>query len=248
MAFSVSEFSSQINKHGLAVNNLFVLTITPPMIFNQNMGGRELTFFCKSTKIPDNSMTLMGAKQLGYGPTISYPMGMELDALTAEFMIDGNMDVLKFFHRWQQKIFNYNSEQGPLGSNNNQMVYEMSYKSEYSATIQVDVYTSHSPDVRYTYKFFDAWPATVGNPQLAWENSAEIMLSSVQFRYERMTNEGLFPNVVAEGSGVNLTGYTSAYNKVGQLINNTGIPRVIRDINTIKSAVNQFSSTLKDIF
>lgn len=248
MAFSVSEFSSQINKHGLAVNNLFVLTITPPMAFNENMGGRELTFFCRATKIPDNSLSMMGAKQLGYGPTISYPTGMELDSLTSEFMIDSNMDVMKFFHRWQQKIFNYNSEQGPLGSNNNQMVYEMSYKSDYAATIQVDIYTGHSPDVKYTYKFFDAWPFSVANPQLSWDNQAEIMTSSIQFKYERMTNEGLARNVVASGSGVNRTGYTSAYNTIGQLLNNTGLPRVVRDINTLRGAVDQFSSALNNIF
>lgn len=248
MAFSVSEFSSQINKHGLAVNNLFVFTITPPMTFNDNMGPRELTFFCRSTKIPDNSLSMMGTKKLGYGPTVSYPTGMELDTLGAVFMVDSNMDVMKFFHRWQQKIFNYNSEQGPLGSNNNQMVYEMSYKTEYAATIQVDVYTSHSPDVKYTYKFFDAWPFSVGNPELAWENQAEIMTAPVQFKYERMTNEGLVKNVVASGSGVNQTGYTSAFNVVGQLLNNTGLPRVARDINTLRGAVNQFSTALNDIF
>lgn len=248
MAFSVSEFSSQINKHGLAVNNLFVLTITPPIQFNEKMGGRELTFFCRSVKIPDNALSVSGTKKLGYGPTVSYPTGMELDTLNSVFMIDSNMDVMKFFHRWQQKIFNYNSEQGPLGSNNNQMVYEMSYKSEYTATIQVDVYTSHTPNAKYTYKFFDAWPSVVSNPELAWDNSADIMTSSIQFRYERMTNEGLVDNVVASGSGVNQVGYNSAFNVVGQLLNNTGLPRVARDINTLRGAADQFASALNDIF
>lgn len=240
MAFSVNEFRSQINKRGLAVTNLFVFTMTPPQNFADSIDARELTFFCQSVQIPSHTINFEEYKTLGYGPGISYPTVMNNESLSAVFMVDADMEVLKFFHRWQQFIYNYNSAEGPLASNNNQMVYELNYKKEYVATVTVDVYSSHIPDHKYTFKYFDVWPTSVTNGQFAWNNGAEVFVLPVQFKYSRMTNDGLVKNVVDTGIGASSIGFTSAIGNVGSLINNIGsIPQ---------NLINNFATQLPNIF
>lgn len=249
MSFNVSDFSSQISKRGLAVNNLFVLSITPPRGFGDNITTQELTFFSKSVKVPDNTIGMQGTKPIGYGPTQSYAMGMDHDTLAVEFMADAQMHVLSYFHKWQQLVYNYNSASGPLASNNGQMVYEMGYKKEYCApTITVDVYSSHTDKIAYQFKYFNCWPMSIAHPTLSWENQAELMVIPVQFKYSNFSVSGAAPGVVSSGIGTNVSKYTSASNAIGSLLNNTGIPQFINDINQVRNAVDTFANDLKSFF
>lgn len=249
MTFNVSEFSSQVAKRGLAVNNLFVLTITPPRGFSGLITPQELTFFSRSVKIPDNTINMQATKTLGYGPTQNYAMGLENEQLAVEFMVDAQMHVMSYFHKWQQLVYNYNSESGPLSTNNGQMVYEMGYKKEYCApTITIDVFSSHIDRVSYRFKYFECWPNSIGHPTLSWDNSAELMILPVQFRYSSFSVSGATPGVVSAGIGTNISKYTSASNAFGRLINNTGIPQFINDIQGVRNAVDTFANDLKSFF
>lgn len=249
MPFNVNEFSSAINRRGLALNNLFVLKLTPPQGLESDIGMDELVFFCRSAQVPSVQFTIDGARKSGYGPLINYPVAADNDAITAEFMVDAGMNVKKFFHAWAQLIYNYNSEQGAMASSEaGQGVFEFGYKKEYCGTIEIDVYSTHDEQNKYTYKYFEVWPTVIGNAQYAWGNGADVLIMPITFRYSYFTNDGTTANVVDTGSGVNEVGFTSAFNSVGQLINNTGVPQFINDINNVQNAVNRFGSLLRGFF
>jgi hypothetical protein len=248
MTFNISQFSAKINRHGLALNNLFVVRITPPNGMEMDIPRDDLVFFCRSVKIPDYQMNIQTVKRLGFGPNIAYPMYMDNDTLNTEFMIDAEMNILKFFHKWQQLVYNYNSAQGPLASNNRQMVYELGYKKEYCGTIDVDVYSTHSANHIHRYKFYEAWPVSVSHNNLSWQSQNELDISDIVFRYSAFTDEGAVSNVVDVGMGVNLMGYTSAYNTVGSLINTTGVSQFLRDATAIQNSVNNLGSVLRNYF
>lgn len=248
MAFNVSRFSAVVNKHGLAVTNLFVVRVTPPRGFTSTMNPNDLVFFCRSVKVPDYQMNIQTVKRYGFGPNIAYPLYMDNDVVNAEFMVDASSHVLRFFHTWQQRVYNYNSAQGPLASNNNQMVYELGYKKEYTGTLDIDVYSTHDPSKIFRYKYYDVWPMSVTHNTYAWANQAELDVLPVSFKYSAFTDDGTVRNAVDTGIGANVLGYTSAYNTVGQLINNTGVPQFLRDVNRIQNAVNYLGSSLSNFF
>jgi hypothetical protein len=55
--FNIQEFSSSISKHGVAKDNLFMVSITPPPAL-RNKGEEDsivddLRFFCRSVTLPE---------------------------------------------------------------------------------------------------------------------------------------------------------------------------------------------------
>jgi hypothetical protein len=56
MTFNIAEFNAQINRRGLAKNNLFVVRITLPAsanFLNEEIPTRDLTFLCRSVDVPE---------------------------------------------------------------------------------------------------------------------------------------------------------------------------------------------------
>lgn len=241
MAFNVSEFSAQINRHGLAQNNLFILRITLPtalQFLEQEIGTNVLTFLCRSVDLPPISVETLEYRPRGFGPGESRPISMNYDPLQTIFMVDSNYGVLKFFHRWMQEIVNYDVEAGYTSSSPSSLLpYEFGYKEDYECTIEVIMYSGPSEDRFYTYKFGKAFPKTIGNIQLAWENSAEITTLPITFSYSELKVDGTVRGSVANqvNRGNSIFGYLSSLNTFGQAVSGLSFPRSIQD------AVNQYT-------
>lgn len=241
MAFNISEFNAQINKHGLAQSNLFVMRITLPsslQFLEQELGTNVLTFLCRSVDLPQLGVETLEYRPRGFGPGEKRPIAMNFDPLQTIFMVDSNHGVLKFFHRWMQEIVNFDVEAGYTSSSPSSLLpYEFGYKDDYECTIEVIMYSGPTEDKFYTYKFGKAFPTTIGNLQLAWENNAEIQTLAVTFSYAELkvdgTARGTVTNQVNRGNGV--LGYLSSLNSYGQAISGLSFPRSIQD------AVNQFT-------
>lgn len=240
MAFSISEFSSQINKHGLAKNSLFLVRlIVPPALAGEvdNTMGRELQFFCRSVTLPELSIQTFDTLPNGFGTPERRPTGMQFPQVPAVFMVDSNFSVMKFFHSWMQRIVNYDTRQ-PFGQVNGRLPFEIAYKSEYAASMIIDVYSYEQEDIVYTYRMENVYPTSVGEVVEAWENAAEIMTLPITFTYDRMILSGAKQgSVVSNNSrGSGILGNLSSLNTFGQAINQLRRPRGIQD------AINQFTN------
>ena len=257
--FNINEFNSQINKRGLAVNNLFVVRITPPQKLtalgeNYNMGS-DLVFFCRTVDIPSLDIGTTPVKEQGYGIGTQRPTGIDYSPLTGVFMIDSNFLIKKFFHRWSQMVFNYNVSGGMLSSdpqsnratNAQQGVYQFGYKEDYVGTLEVIVYSQHidQPAYKYEYKFNNVFPTSIGAQQLAWENGAEILTLPVTFSYDEFTPSGSIGGTVTQdfNRGNGLFNYLSALNTYGQAIKQISRPHSLQDlVNTITDVRTIFNS------
>lgn len=200
MVFSISKFSAEINKRGVALNNLFVMRITPPAGLQTDMPADEMQFYCRSVALPQNQFDIQATKRQGYGPNTSYPSALEYGELTCEIVVDHEMHTYNFFKQWQQLIYNYNLDKGVFGSNGNQGVYEFAYKKKYVSTVEVDVYTEHTTEFKQTFKFFSVWPQGIGSITLAWQNAAEVMIAPISLKYSGFTDSGLISNSVNPGT------------------------------------------------
>ena len=78
MAFNINDFSAQVNKHGLAQTNLFIVRITPPPTFTGISDGaednsvslnlsRELQFFCRTVTLPELDVQTVDVQKQAFG-------------------------------------------------------------------------------------------------------------------------------------------------------------------------------------
>ena len=190
MPFSIRDFNSTINRHGLAKSNLFEAQIFPPsgLSGNGSITARDLVFFCRTAQIPEFSLDTAKIAVRGYGPGESRPVGFENTPFTAVFMVDRDYNILKFFHKWMGLIVNYSGSGGSaaLASGSGLGTYELNYKDEYAGAINVSMWgdNSNGSAPPYTYVFEKAYPISIGDVQTAWENAAEVLTVSVTFSYE----------------------------------------------------------------
>lgn len=248
MSFNVSEFSSQINKRGLAVSNLFVMRITPPSTtFNSGISNEDLTFFCSAVQLPPKNIIIQEHKPLSYGPLESYPIGMAYDDIAATFYCDQDMNVLKFFERWQQLIYNYNASSGLNTAVNNQGVYEVNYKENYIGSIEVLMFGGHDATSAYQFKYEKVFPTNVSTPALAWENGAEPTVITVNFRFSHMSTSGV---VAANSRSLSAAERATSVNNMtfGSLLDIDNLPPILKDAQAIASTVNQLGRQLKSFF
>jgi hypothetical protein len=243
MPFNISEFSAQVNKRGIAQSNLFFvrLTLNEKLSFlNDQLPSNELTFLCRSTSLPEISVQTTPFKPKGFGPAEQRPTAFDYPLLPTVFMVDGEFGVVKFFHRWMQEIVNYDVSAGYFSESPSALLpYEFGYKDDYVCQMDITVYSGPVQNMFYTYKFGNIWPTTIGSTDVAWENSAEVMILPVTFAYDELKVDGTERGTVTGGTGRGANGllsYLSSLNSYGQAISSIRKPASIQD------AINQFTN------
>lgn len=245
MSFNISDFNSKINKHGVAKNNLFFARITlPNSITNELLSvapiTRDIEFFCRGVTLPEIDITPGEVQPQGFGPVVRRPQSMNFPILPATFMVDSNFGVLKLFHRWAQAICNYDTSGGNLASVNNQLPFELGYKEDYQATMQVAVYSYGSKSVEYVYEFGGLYPLNVGNIEASWMNDSEVMTLPVGFTYDTLKVTGSRTGRVQSDRPGSATGkllkWFSSINNAVNTIESVTRPGEVQD------AINQISN------
>ena len=244
MSFNISEFSSQVNKRGVAKGNLFVAQITLGKTgstiqrnLSDQISTKELRFYCRSVSLPEVAIGTTPVRTRTTGPSEQRPSTFEYSPLPTVFMVDSDFAVLKFFHRWMQEIVNYDLDAGYASETpDGRIPYEFGYKDDYVCTLEITVYSDNLEGKFYTYKFSNAYPISVGSIEAAWENSAEVMTLPVSFAYDELKVTGTDLGVLGQrNTGNSLFGYLSSLNTFGQAIRGLRRPRNIQD------AVNLFT-------
>jgi hypothetical protein len=256
MAFNVSELSAQLNKHGVAVNNLFVARFTLPGAMNDAMGPPEpgteilpiadIPFFCRSAQLPDLEVNVTDVKTQGHGVSQKRATAMENNIVPVVFMVDSNFAIKKLFHQWNQSIFNHGNGGGVLESTEDgRKLYEYNFHDDYSSVLEIVVYSYNQEQVTYSYKFNGAFPVSVGGVQVAWENGAEVMTFTVNFAYDSFSVSGAKDGKV-EGldSSIGLLGFLSSINSVAQSVKSIKKPKNVQDLITQTNNVGTLLNTL----
>lgn len=242
--FNISNFNAEINKNGLAVNNLFFVFISLPNTLKhleQHLPARSLSFLCKTVNIPTFELTTQQVRTSSIGPLESRPTDLNYQTLSTIFMVDGNFGATKFFHRWMQSITNFNDMNGAQSvDSQNKLPYEFEYKNNYVATIDVISYSKNSSDRVYNYKFMNAYPIMIGDISHSWENQAEIMTLPISFTYDKYHVSGAELGKVESGSrGNGVLSYISAVQGMNNAL------QMIDKPNSLQDAVNLLTTTTK---
>lgn len=250
MTFNISNFSSQINKHGLSVNNLFVAKIFLPFglrFIEDKLDTNSLTFFCRAVNLPSISIDGTQIQTRSIGPTELRPNKLDFPDLSTIFMVDSNYGVLKFFQQWMQQIVNYDVSAGYRSASPGGLLpYEVGYPDDYECSIEITAYSGHQEDKFYTYKFYRAFPSRVNDIELAWDNNAEILTLPVTFSYSELkvdaTDRGTVLGQINRAGGP--LGFLASLDRYGSAIRGIELPTNVQDAVNLYTDVNDILGSL----
>ena len=252
MTFNISEFSSKINRHGVAKSNLFFTRFgLPQSLINELTQipiSRDLQFYCRSAVLPELDITTFDYQQQTFGSPIRRPQGLNFPVLPVVFMVDSNFGVMQLFHRWAQSIVNYDRSGGNYGAVNNALPFEMGYKDEYSTTMSIIVFSQNTNEIQYIYDFGGVYPTNVGSITTAWENGGEIMTLPVTFTYDTLKISGSVQGQVqADKPGSNTARFLRYFSSINQTVKTlrsiqkpTDVQDAINQVNNVNTIVNSF--------
>jgi hypothetical protein len=252
MTFSVSEFKSKLQKYGgVARKNLFVVEIYDNGLTSQPViEPGDLRFFCKSATLPGINVTVQDYFPNGFGLKQSIPVNASTGDVNLVFMLDSDHKVLSFFHRWMQKVVNYDVSGGIFSSVDDQLPFEFGYKNEYTTTINIKFYSTDSEQY-YEYVLYDAFPTQVSPVDVSWDDNDSYATITVNIAFSNMkvtaARTGTPSSRFSRGQG--LLEFLNTVGRTAQLINqNSSLPKTIQDsVNSFTRVKNVFD-TIKSIF
>jgi len=250
--FDVNSFRAQVfGETGLLRKNLFLVTIS----FNGNSFGRiqprQLMMYTESFVAPGIAIaTSDDVRRYGTGPAAKYPYGAIFTDISANFLADGKGEILKLFQDWMKYIVNYDSSKNGITGSNGAEPYEVAYKDEYSATINVIIYDESANKI-VTYTLNEAFPIFLGDIQLSWSDNDSIMRVPVTFTFRDWQTDSMsIANIAGSSAGATLSTLQKII-KTGTIIQTLATlkkPQGIGDAINLVNNASIISSGLKDLF
>jgi hypothetical protein len=254
MPFNINEFKSTLNKYGgPARKNLYVVEIASAPAGNDGMSVRDLRFFCQVAQVPGLNFSVADYYPNGFGTRQSIPTAMVPDTFNAVFMLDSDHNVLRFFHQWMQSVINYNYADGAFSQVDNQLPYEVGYKSEFATQITIKHYSTDSQDVFYEYILADAFPTQISGVDVSWGDNDSYATVTVNFAYAHMFMNGVRRGTPTEryARGTGLLDLINRVGTSGQVIRQGTLPTSIQDaVNSftrVRSGIQNFNTSVSQI-
>jgi len=176
--FSVTDFMSNIeNLGGYAQRHKYSVQIIPPTAFRSSVGAGTIDFLAKSVVMPRKGFATTEQRIYGINKTVPYETTFEPAQLT---MINTNDWAPRvFWDQWLEHI------QNPESKN-------MTYYKESVGRVNINHYddekTSQGGASNYSVTLYEAWPESISEMSLAWENK-EIQDFDITLRYKYWTAE-----------------------------------------------------------
>lgn len=195
MAFNIETFRAKTNKGFLRSSNFLVYIMPPKWALNTDDGfTRDLAYLTFAATLPGVQILTNDSKIYGAGPTVKVPYDIGVTDMTMQFYVDAEGSSINYFHEWLRNIVNLSHDQSEVrsGAFSNQI----SYRDWYATTIDIMLFDdtagdSFSPqdDCLSIYSLYDAYPTSISEASLDWQNGNNVMTFSVNFTFrsfERM--------------------------------------------------------------
>ncbi len=241
MAFNINDMLGALNgAGGITKSSKFFVEIYPPRTFPADY---NLFFLCDSATLPGISWQPEELRMSGYGNIEKRPIGSVFTDVNLSFYNDSNGKVLSFFHQWMQAIYNFNSNINPSGTSKGVPMSTFAYPKDYYGIVNISHFDDSGENI-ITYTLNDAYPIAVGDINVDWSASDQLMRIPISFTYTYWTAETLDPGTVDERSFANYYATEATAARVDFEL------KAIRELLFITSpsqtnrAVNQFSNHL----
>lgn len=192
MEFDVSTFKTNVldKTTGFLRPEHFRVRIFPPpgLALPAGVGDiiQNLELWGEASEVP---LMQMGSHQMyrfGYGAREQRPYAPVYEgAWPVSFRLDGEGNIWKFFHAWNNLIINTSSaSQSATGA----VLYELAYKDSYLADTEVTVFSPHgdtqgNTQTAINVTMIDAFPYSLGAIKLDWHDGKEVARCTVAFAF-----------------------------------------------------------------
>lgn len=166
---SINEFIAQVKSEGLARDNRYLVTVTPPQSLIGDTPDVKLRLFCQSVSMP--GLNFVSNPVLTYGEQREVIYNRQFEAVNMEWILDSRMDIKRFWDSWQQIIIHPVSRM-------------VNYYSDYIGTIEIEqLGIDDSESSKYAVRLYEAYPKTVA-PISFSAGSKDVTKLSVTIEYK----------------------------------------------------------------
>jgi hypothetical protein len=196
MGFSIEEMLGQINKrNGLSKSSKFMAYFREvPSGIGTLEGKRDLSFLCDAVSVPGIAYQSDDIRSSGYGNIEKRPYATIYNDVTLNFFCDNDGVVVDFMHKWLQSVFNFN-DASKAGSTTSKGLgpNTFAYPKDYFGTIEIIQYFDEDEDKQevFSVKLEEAYPISMGDIQLDWNNQDTLTKIAVTFTYTYWTSYAL---------------------------------------------------------
>jgi hypothetical protein len=167
----ISSFKANMAQGG-ARSNQFRCILTFPGVANAGSAGTVAEFLCKSASVP--SMDVSDIEVMFRGRPVHFAGERTFQPWQVTLYNDSDFLVRSAFERWMEGISNAGSTTGAVAPNTYQ--------------VQIEVHQLDRNDlVVAKYQLIDAYPTSVGELSLSWDQNNAIQEYNVQFVYNYFT-------------------------------------------------------------
>jgi len=227
MAFSVSDFSGQINSRAVAKQHSFDSLITFPARMAIPAGGgaaiSELRFRVDSAEIPGRSIQTIQNKPYNTGLTHKIGYDVTYPEVTMSIICGSDLAEKSLFTAWQSLIIGKHNTNQPYQRN-----MRIGYYKDYVSTVEINQY-NETGSVSHSVTLVDAYPLTVNSMPLSWA-SEEIHRVTVQFAYLHFIENSIPASASSTAPFVNDLGQ-SIRNGILGFATNMALGAVNRSVN-----------------
>lgn len=204
MAFNIQNFKENINSYGYIKTNKFeVFVQAPKFMVNKTLrvNNREtnisnlnhlLRYRIEQVRIPGVNLLSTDVVRYGIGISQKTPYNAQLFDTTISVLVDRNTDLWDFWYNWMNGIFNFNGQE-PNGNNifegGRIPTYTTEYKENYASVIMIVLYND-SKEVVKTINLYDAFPTSVSQIPLAWNQTQDLMRLAISITYSNYSIVG----------------------------------------------------------
>jgi hypothetical protein len=185
---SIRDFTALVRNDSLAPTNRFLVEFTLPNLSNLNARtksntemARYLQLLCHGTVFPGVSLTTVPFKRYGVGMTENIVTGATVGNLPLTLYCDGTGTIQTFFYQWIDQIYGFSGKpQNHVSSS--KYPHTVEYKSSYQVDMKVTMYNEREDKI-ITCKLIEAFPTSIGDINLDWGGTNEIVNLPIVFSY-----------------------------------------------------------------
>jgi hypothetical protein len=202
MPFNINTLKSNIENNGYLKNHSFeILLVPPPILRNRNLNilgsssfirsiTNNLTFRIEQVRAPGVNIQVSDINRYGVGPTQKMPHNAQFQETTFSILVDGFGEIWQFWYNWTRSVFEFTgTEASRVGNASRFPGYVTNYKEDYSTTMQIVIYDMFGNAIQ-RINLYDAFPTTIRETQLSWNDNQNLMRLSVAISYKDYTIVG----------------------------------------------------------
>lgn len=183
MAFTLSQFSSELRQRNISRPNQYYVEILMPdaMTDAKVTDSRLVSMWCSSAHTPHTYM-LTNDNFVEAGVRRKYAYDVDFQNLVLNFYIDQDYQVKQFFDAWKQCIVPYHRR--------------FEYPDSYTAA-SLNMYILDQTDKpTYKYEYSRVYPKTINSTELSYANGNTIAGLNIEFVFEDVYYESLTDTTV----------------------------------------------------